>query len=148
MGQITGLTGSVAAATAPRAATTATTAAAATTGPQMPGKTDFLQLLVAELRHQDPMKPMEDRDFVTQLAQFNSLEQMQQINKGIEAFSATQDVMEAASLLGKWVAYKDGSPNSDSLLSGLVNRVSWETGSPKLSVNNKEVDLTQIVSVE
>jgi flagellar basal-body rod modification protein FlgD len=48
------------------------------------GKDDFLQLLVTKLRYQDPLQPMEDEDFVAQLAQFSTLEQMSNIAEGIE----------------------------------------------------------------
>jgi len=47
------------------------------------GRNDFLQLLVTKLQYQDPLNPMEDEDFVAQLAQFSSLEQMQNIAEGI-----------------------------------------------------------------
>ena len=49
------------------------------------GKDDFLQLLVTKLEHQDPLNPMEDEDFIAQLAQFSSLEQMYNIAEGINS---------------------------------------------------------------
>ncbi|HUV31656.1 MAG TPA: flagellar hook capping FlgD N-terminal domain-containing protein [Acidobacteriota bacterium] len=57
-----------------------------TTGSQqILGKDDFLQLLVTKLRYQDPLKPVEDEAFIAQLAQFSSLEQMNNIAEGISA---------------------------------------------------------------
>ncbi|UCC43424.1 MAG: hypothetical protein JSU65_09785 [Candidatus Zixiibacteriota bacterium] len=59
--------------------------AKATGSQRVLGKDDFLQLMVTKLRHQDPLKPMEDEDFIAQLAQFSTLEQMSNIASGIEA---------------------------------------------------------------
>ena len=50
-------------------------------------KDAFLRLLTTQLANQDPLNPMEDREFIAQLAQFSSLEQMQNLNKNIESLS-------------------------------------------------------------
>lgn len=52
------------------------------------GKDAFLQLLVTQLQHQDPTKPQADGEFIAQLAQFSSLEQLTEIAKGVEALVA------------------------------------------------------------
>ena len=69
----------------------------ATGSQQTLGKDDFLKLLVAKLQYQDPMSPMEDEDFAAQLAQFSSLEQMQNIADGI-AQSNQWDLLQMQSL--------------------------------------------------
>ncbi|MBI4265883.1 MAG: hypothetical protein HY657_16020 [Acidobacteria bacterium] len=56
------------------------------------GRDAFLQLLVTQLRHQDPTRPKEDGEFIAQLAQFSSLEQLTQIQKTLEAISAALGV--------------------------------------------------------
>lgn len=86
------------------------------------GKDDFLQLLVTKLQHQDPLKPVDDEDFIAQLAQFSSLEQMNNIAEGIGAsnewdFLQMQSLnnMMASGLIGKEIkadyggVYFDGS---------------------------------------
>lgn len=89
---------------------------------QQLGKDDFLQLLVTKMQNQDPLNPMEDEDFIAQLAQFSSLEQMTNIADGI-AESNEWDYLQmqsinnvmAAGLIGKEVEalydtiYYDGS---------------------------------------
>jgi flagellar basal-body rod modification protein FlgD len=74
------------------------------------GKNEFLQLLVAQLQNQDPINPMEGTEFATQLAQFNSVEQLINMNTGIENLTQMQEIMSnglnnslASSLAGKSV---------------------------------------------
>ncbi len=61
----------------------------------------FLKLLITQLRHQDPLKPMEDKEFIAQMAQFSSLEQMQLMNKNLESVLESQKITDAASLIGR-----------------------------------------------
>lgn len=91
-------------------------------GMQTLGKDDFLQLLVTKMQHQDPLSPMEDADFISQLAQFSTLEQMSNISDGIESsnqwdflqMQSLNNVM-ASGLIGKEVTadfsgvYMDGT---------------------------------------
>lgn len=104
------------------------------------GKDEFLKLLVTELKSQDPLQPMEDREFITQLAQFSTLEQMQTMNK---RFSHSLK-LGALSLMGKKVAVKDG----DRTVIGKVEKISFSADSVFVVVNGKEFSLDDVISVE
>ncbi len=70
------------------------------------GKDDFLTLLVAQLQNQDPMNPSDSTEFTAQLAQFSSLEQLQNINSslsGFEVYQATLNNIQTANFIGKTV---------------------------------------------
>jgi len=70
------------------------------------GKDDFLQMLVAQLKHQDPLNPMDGTDFVAQLATFSSLEQLTNMNSQLNqlgVYQATMTNTQAVNLLGKEV---------------------------------------------
>ena len=74
-------------------------------------KSTFLKLLVAQLSNQDPLNPTEDKEFVTQLAQFTSLEQLQNINEGVGNLNTTMhqsQLLSATSFIGKQIL-ADGS---------------------------------------
>lgn len=70
------------------------------------GKDAFLKLLVTQLQNQDPLNPLDDKEFIAQLAQFSSLEQMTNISSGINALTektGEQDMLNAVNYIGKEV---------------------------------------------
>ena len=111
---------------------------------RQPGKQDFLKLLIAQLRNQDPLNPMEDKEFIAQLAQFNSLEQMINLNNSFERMLMWQQVIQASSLLGKDVKVFDQDKGE---ISGKVSRVVLRDGEAKILVNREEFGLSQIIQI-
>jgi len=76
------------------------------------GKNDFLNLLVTQLQHQDPLNPAESTEFTAQLAQFSSLEQLNNINdnlKNMQLFQTSMTNSQAVSYIGKEIAAKGNS---------------------------------------
>jgi len=102
------------------------------------GKDDFLNLLVAQLRYQDPMSPMEDKEFISQMAQFTSLEQ--QLN-----LTNTMATMQATGMIGAEVYWKD---DSGVIYSGIVKSVAISDGTPKLQINDSAVEIDKLTKHE
>jgi flagellar basal-body rod modification protein FlgD len=86
------------------------------TGKKSLGVDDFLKLLSVQFTSQDPLKPMEDTQFISQMASFTSLEQMQTLSQDFAAFSKSQSVSTASSYLGKQVTVTDSSARDRSSL--------------------------------
>src|SRR3954468_11399460 len=104
------------------------------------GKDEFLKLLVTQLQHQDPMNPMDDKDFMGQMAQFSSLEQITNLVQATQSMSYASSV----SLIGHTVTYTnaDGDPAS-----GVVSSVSMNDGKVLLNVGDEQVSPSNIGSV-
>jgi flagellar basal-body rod modification protein FlgD len=103
---------------------------------------DFLKLLITQLQHQDPTSPVEDKDFIAQMAQFSSLEQITNMSAGFQRLSGLLASSEASGVLGKTVEIRDG----DNLVRGVVDRV-VRGESPLVGVNGQIYDFSQIESV-
>lgn len=106
------------------------------------GKNDFLKLLVEQLKHQDPTNPMKDREFIAQMAQISSLEQM---NNMSQRFDELNDVMlrgQAFDLLGKTVEIEGLSGS----VKGTVSQVTGHNY-PQVLVDNTYYDFDQVTRV-
>ena len=109
------------------------------------GKEEFLQLLVAQLKCQDPLEPLKNEDFVAQLAQFNSLEQMINLNNSFDTMLQLQSMSYASSFIGKEVAWygEEGELNS-----GTVLEVEFDSEVPMLNVEGQVlIEPGQVVSM-
>lgn len=107
------------------------------------GKEDFLKLLVTQLRYQDPMNPMEDKEFIAQMAQFNALEEMRSLNKSFAAMSDFNQLTQASSLLGKLVAIQ----TDDEHFAATVDEVRRVDGEIMVLAAGKEYPLSAIKQV-
>lgn len=72
------------------------------------GKDEFLKLLMAQIKNQDPLDPMDDKEFISQMTTFSSLEQMMNMNESIQQLVKNQSVspvIQYSHMIGKEVSY-------------------------------------------
>lgn len=106
------------------------------------GKEDFLNLLVAQLKYQDPLNPTDNTEFAAQLAQFSTLEQMSNMSAAISS-------MQALSMTGKYVTatVTDSTTGTTSTVEGIVDSVELKNGEATLSINGTGVSLEDVTNV-
>lgn len=113
------------------------------TGPQSLDKNSFLKLLVTQLSKQDPLQPLNDREFISQMAQFSSLEQMNNVANSMNNLRSFQ----ANQLVGKVVSGKDFVSGRD--ISGLVEKIIYDgQGQVFMRIDGRSVKMEDIISVE
>lgn len=112
-----------------------------TAGGEM-GKDEFLKILITQLSHQDPTQPMQDKEFIAQMAQFSSLEQMTNMGREFAKVASVLRVGEAQGMLGKNVEIVNGS----SSVTGTVTQV-MRGDYPMVMVNGTFYDLAQVEKV-
>ena len=106
------------------------------------GKDDFLQLLITQLSHQDPTAPMEDTQFIAQMAQFSSLEQMTNMSSSFSKLNSLFTGSEASNAVGKNVDIEMG----ESTVSGTIAAAS-RGDYPQVLVNGSWYDWSSVKTV-
>lgn len=104
---------------------------------------DFLKLLTVQLQNQDPLKPMEDAQFMGQMAQFASLEQTKELNETVTSLSSSLGFTSAQQFLGKNVTLNDGGTE----VTGTVSGVMLVSGSPQILVGGKAYTTDKVTAV-
>ena len=122
----------------------ASTGADRTTGSDL-DKDAFLSILVSQLQYQDPLSPMDNTDFIAQMAQFSALEQMQSLNE-------TSTASQATNMIGQYVYAEITDENGEKVpVFGKVDGVTVNSGEACLLVGGASVpvdDVTEVYSSE
>ena len=104
---------------------------------------DFLKLLTTQLSNQDPLKPLDDTQFIAQMAQFSALQQSTTLTKDFEAFSSAQQITSAQNLLGRTVTLSTDGTDA----TGPVNEIRISNGAAQIIVNGVGYDPAKVTSV-
>ncbi|MTI69481.1 MAG: flagellar hook capping protein [Firmicutes bacterium] len=108
------------------------------------GKNEFFKILSAQLQYQDPMKGGDNTEFVAQMAQFSSLEQMQNLNQSFEKLMYSQNAQYGTSLVGKKVNVLNG----ENIVNGEVEKVRLNGSNVSIVIDNKEYPVENVLEIE
>lgn len=117
------------------------------TTPKELGKDTFLQLLVEQMRYQDPLAPTDNAQMIAQLAQFSSLEQMNNLNENFSTLSGNIDqlnFLSGASMIGKHVA---GIGADGSTITGTVTGVTMKDSIVYLNVGDQQLSMAGVQTI-
>ncbi|NJM51325.1 MAG: flagellar hook capping protein [Sphingomonadales bacterium] len=103
----------------------------------------LLRIILTQLTYQDPLKPLDNSEFVSQLAQFSQLQQSQNLNDQITSLLNAQSATQATSLLGRTIDVNLGG----NLISGEVKSVSFTTGSPTITLETSTGQTISSISI-
>jgi flagellar basal-body rod modification protein FlgD len=98
------------------------------------GQEDFFRILVTQLSFQDPLKPIDNQEFIAQLAQFTSLDQTRQVNERIDTLLTIQSVSQSIGLIGRTVEVT--TPGGQVV--GAVTTLNFQQGQPFITVQTTD----------
>jgi flagellar basal-body rod modification protein FlgD len=121
------------------------TATAAPTPSRAPAarQTDFLKLIAAQLQYQNPMEPTKDTEFIAQMAQFDSLQKMEDVAKSLASLLSISQMSQTSTLIGKRITARVNGEE----ITGLVSKVTFADGDATLHVGGKRVALGSVTEI-
>ena len=128
---------------------TADLSAVSSTAASSLGLQDFVRVLTTQLTYQDPLKPMDNQEFMAQVAQFTALEQSQQLNDRLQQLIENQAALQSVGLIGRNIEFTTSTGRSN----GTVTALSLQGDAPVLTVSLsggtvvRDVALGQVLSV-
>jgi flagellar basal-body rod modification protein FlgD len=107
------------------------------------GKDQFMNLLITQMQNQDPLEPVDNKEMIAQLAQFSSLEQMQNLNSKFETFQKNTTAAISSLLVGKTGQINNGGFSSE----GLIDRVVQDGDEIKVNIDGTDYSLDQLANI-
>ena len=116
---------------------------------------DFLKVMVEQMRNQNPLDPQDNNQFFSQMVQFESLDSMSAMSDAISKLVEVSGLANGSALIGRSVtALVDGGtdpdtgfPRGDQKVSGVVDRVTFDNGSPIVHMGNLSVPASKVLEV-
>lgn len=110
---------------------------------------DLLRVLLTELTHQNPFKPVENKDFMSQIAQFASLDSSQRLNQSIDQLLTLQAMSQSVGLIGRRVSAR---LDNGTTINGVVDMLELINGLPRLTIDSngtliRNVAIGQLLTV-
>ena len=114
---------------------------------EMPGlgQESFLQLLVAQLQNQNPLEPMSNFEFIGQVAQLSTLEQITSLNETLSGFAEFTALGQLASMIGKEATVVDEAAGIS--VTGIITAVTLENGEPRVIIDGEAYSLDLITRI-
>ncbi len=130
--------------TSPVQQTQAQTSIQEATGMEGLGQDAFLQLLLAQLKNQDPLQPMDNTEFISQMAQLNSLNELMALNKTMSSLITAQMVTQGSALIGKTIS---ASLDTGESVYGVVSGMQIHGDRVTLTVDGQQVPMDAVREV-
>jgi flagellar basal-body rod modification protein FlgD len=112
------------------------------------GQTEFLNLLVTQMRNQDPLKPVSDTEFIAQMAQFTSLEQTKEMSADLQQLRQSYNLTQGTALMGKPVKVATGEKENQVFTNGIVTDLKVnKDGDVSVILNGQTYDLDSVIEV-
>jgi len=105
----------------------------------------FMQILMAQLTHQNPLEPMDSNEMMNQFSQLNSLQELRDIHTAMDKVSVSNQTTYLASLIGKTIK---ANRSDGKIMEGVVDGVLADKDNPQIRIGTELVDLADVIEIK